>query len=76
MATLETEVLIVGSGPAGLGAALALSTYGIRVLIVSRYGWLAHTPRAHVTNQRTFEIFRDLGVEAEVNAQATPYQAV
>jgi 2,4-dichlorophenol 6-monooxygenase len=73
MATLETEVLIVGSGPAGLGAALALSTYRIRVLIVSRYGWLAHTPRAHVTNQRTFEIFRDLGVEAEVNAQATPY---
>jgi 2,4-dichlorophenol 6-monooxygenase len=73
MTKLETEVLIAGSGPAGLAAALALSTYGVRVLLITRYSWLAHTPRAHVTNQRTFEIFRDLGIEAEVNLQATPY---
>ena len=34
---------------------------------------LAPTPRAHVTNQRTFEVFRDLGIEAEARAFATGY---
>ncbi|WP_282572252.1 FAD-dependent oxidoreductase [Roseomonas acroporae] len=69
---IETDVLIVGSGPAGSAAALALSTYGIRNVLVTKYRWLADTPRAHITNQRTMEILRDLGVEDEVTAQATP----
>ena len=64
---IETDVLIVGSGPAGSAAALALSTYGIRNVVVTKYRWLADTPRAHITNQRTMEVLRDLGVEDEVN---------
>ncbi len=64
---IETDVLIVGSGPAGSAAALALSTYGIRNMVVTKYRWLADTPRAHITNQRTMEVLRDLGVEFEVN---------
>ncbi len=69
---LETDVLIVGSGPAGSSAALALSTYGVRNLLITKYRWLADTPRAHITNQRTMEIFRDLGIEAEIQALASP----
>ncbi|MCE7046334.1 FAD-dependent oxidoreductase [Streptomyces purpurascens] len=69
---VETDVLIVGSGPAGASAALALSTYGVPNLVVTRYASLADTPRAHITNQRTMEVLRDLGVEQEVVAQATP----
>lgn len=69
---IETDVLIVGSGPAGSAAALALSTYGIPNVLVTKYRWLADTPRAHITNQRTMEILRDLGVEDEVTALATP----
>ncbi|MFF5574645.1 FAD-dependent oxidoreductase [Streptomyces luteogriseus] len=69
---LETDVLIVGSGPAGASAALALSTYGVPNIVVTRYASLADTPRAHITNQRTMEVLRDLGVEQEVVAQATP----
>ena len=61
----ETDVLIVGSGPAGSSAATLLATYGIRTMLVSRFGWLADTPRAHITNQRTMEVLRDLGLEAE-----------
>src|SRR3954449_12171723 len=34
-AMIETDVLIVGSGPAGSAAALALSTYGIRNMLVT-----------------------------------------
>jgi 2,4-dichlorophenol 6-monooxygenase len=66
---IETDVLIVGSGPAGSAAALALSTYGIRNMVVTKYRWLADTPRAHITNQRTMEVLRDLKVEDEVNLQ-------
>ena len=69
---IETDVLIVGSGPAGSAAALALSSYGVRNVLVTKYRWLADTPRAHITNQRTMEILRDLGVENEVTALATP----
>ncbi|KOV60604.1 2,4-dichlorophenol 6-monooxygenase [Streptomyces sp. MMG1121] len=66
--------MIVGSGPAGASAALALSTYGVHNLVVTRHASLAVTPRAHITNQRTMEVLRDLGLEQEVIAQATPQQ--
>jgi len=69
---IQTDVLIVGSGPAGSSAALALSTYGIPNVVVTKYGWLANTPRAHLNNQRTMEILRDLGIEPEVVAKASP----
>src|SRR5690242_3767091 len=69
---VETDVLIVGSGPAGASAALALSTYGVPNIVVTRYDRLADTPRAHITNQRTMEVLRDLGVERDVVAKATP----
>jgi 2,4-dichlorophenol 6-monooxygenase len=73
---IETDVLIVGSGPAGSTAALALSTYGISNILVTKHRWLADTPRAHVTNQRTFEVLRDLGVEAEARAFAIPQEEI
>ena len=68
----DTDVLVVGSGPAGGSAALLLASYGIRTLLVTKYGWLANTPRAHITNQRTMEVLRDLGVEAEAAAAGSP----
>ncbi len=33
--------------------------------MINRYRWLANTPRAHITNQRTMEVLRDLGREVE-----------
>src|SRR5213083_3193550 len=69
---IETDVLIVGSGPAGGSAALFLSTYGVKNVVLTKYRWTANTPRAHITNQRTMEVLRDLGVEQDVVARATP----
>ncbi|MCL2420144.1 MAG: FAD-dependent monooxygenase, partial [Conexibacteraceae bacterium] len=66
MTALETDVLIVGSGPAGGSSALFLSTLGIENVCVTKYRWTANTPRAHITNQRTMEILRDVGVEQDV----------
>ncbi|GAA1185251.1 FAD-dependent oxidoreductase [Pseudonocardia alaniniphila] len=71
--TLQTDVLVIGSGPAGGGAALALATLGVDHMVVTKYRWTANTPRAHITNQRTMEIFRDLGIEDDVLAQGTPH---
>ncbi|MCO8271932.1 FAD-dependent monooxygenase [Actinoplanes sp. TRM 88003] len=72
MADVETDVLIVGSGPAGGAAALLLSSYGVRNMVVTKYGRLSDTPRAHITNQRTMEVLRDAGIEDQVAALATP----
>ncbi|MBU2662160.1 FAD-dependent monooxygenase [Actinoplanes bogorensis] len=72
MPDVETDVLIVGSGPAGGAAALLLSTYGVPNIVVTKYGRLSDTPRAHITNQRTMEVLRDAGIEDQVIAQATP----
>ncbi len=68
MATIETDVLIIGTGPAGSATAALLSSYGIENMAVNRYRWLANTPRAHITNQRAMEVLRDLGREVEDEA--------
>src|ERR1700677_781014 len=73
---VETDVLIVGCGPAGGAAALCLATLGIGNIMITKYRWTANTPRAHITNQRAMEIFRDLGVEGQVLADATPHELV
>jgi 2,4-dichlorophenol 6-monooxygenase len=72
MTDYDTDVLVVGTGPAGGSAALLLATYGVRVTLINKYGWLAPTPRAHITNQRTLEVLRDLGLEDEALAKGTP----
>ncbi|MEG9862735.1 MAG: FAD-dependent monooxygenase [Parvularculales bacterium] len=73
MSEIETDVLVIGTGPAGSACAALLATYGINVMVVNQYRWLANTPRAHITNQRTMEVLRDLGheVEAEAYLRAT-----
>ncbi|GAA2849709.1 FAD-dependent monooxygenase [Pseudonocardia halophobica] len=69
---LTTDVLVIGSGPAGASAALFLATYGVDHIVITKYRWTANTPRAHITNQRTVEILRDMGIEDDVRAQGTP----
>lgn len=68
MADITTDVLIIGTGPAGSSCAALLATYGVETMVINRYRWLANTPRAHITNQRTMEVLRDLGRDVEDEA--------
>jgi len=69
---ITTDVLIVGAGPAGLTAAALLARLGVSSLTLTKYGVTADSPRAHITNQRAMEIFRDLGIEPQVKRRALP----
>lgn len=71
MRQITVPVFVVGAGPAGLTTAALLAKYGVEVLAITRYPGTAHSPRAHITNQRTVEVFRDLGIEDRVRALAT-----
>lgn len=68
MADINTDVLIIGTGPAGSASAALLASYGVETMVINRYRWLANTPRAHITNQRTMEVLRDLGRDVEDEA--------
>ncbi len=50
----EAEVLIVGGGPAGLGAALGAAAAGARVILAERYGFLGGNATAALVMPWTF----------------------
>jgi putative polyketide hydroxylase len=65
---LEVPVLIVGAGPAGLTAAVALARYGIECLLVERRRGPSPVPRATWVSTRSMELFRSFGLEDRVRA--------
>jgi 2,4-dichlorophenol 6-monooxygenase len=69
---IETDVLVVGAGPAGAASSMFLAKHGISNIAISRGRSTANTPRAHITNQRTMEALRDVGVERQCMALASP----
>jgi 2,4-dichlorophenol 6-monooxygenase len=64
--------LIVGGGGAGLTASVLLARLGVRSLLVTRYPETTRVPRGHILNQRTMEIFTDMGVAPEILEKGTP----
>ncbi len=66
--TNEVPVVIAGSGPAGLVAALTLARNGIGSLLVERNPGLSPLPRATAVSTRTMELLRSWGLEEEVRA--------
>jgi 2,4-dichlorophenol 6-monooxygenase len=71
---METQVLIVGGGGAGLTASMLLSKLGVRSLLVSRLPETSILPKAHVLNQRCMEIFDEVGVAEPVYRRSTPVE--
>jgi 2,4-dichlorophenol 6-monooxygenase len=71
MRVLSTQVLVVGAGPTGASAAVFLARHGIEVVLVARNRVVSDTPRAHITNARTMEILRNVGLEEACYAKAS-----
>jgi len=65
-ATAErVDVVIVGAGPTGLTAAHLCARVGLSAIVVERRDGPQRSPAAHVVNARTFEIWRQAGVDME-----------
>jgi 2-polyprenyl-6-methoxyphenol hydroxylase-like FAD-dependent oxidoreductase len=58
----ETEVFIVGAGPAGLTAGLQLAAYGVNFRIVDKKETFSENSRAIGIQPRSMEIFEQMGV--------------
>jgi 2-polyprenyl-6-methoxyphenol hydroxylase-like FAD-dependent oxidoreductase len=71
MTTTDTDVLVVGAGPAGLAMAIELGHRGVRVLLVERNARGGAAPRAKTTNVRTRTHLRRWGI-ADALAAASP----
>ena len=67
------QVVIAGGGSVGLAGALFLAHHGVDVLVVERQDGPAIHPRATGIGPRTVEFFREVGIEAAVNAAAIDF---
>jgi 2-polyprenyl-6-methoxyphenol hydroxylase-like FAD-dependent oxidoreductase len=65
---LDTQVIIVGAGPAGLTLALDLAQRGVRSILIERGVEPIQLPKMERCNARTMEIFRRLGIAKQVRA--------
>ena len=63
--TSEIDALIVGAGPVGISAAMLLHKMGHSVRIIERREGPQRAPAAHVINARTFEVWRQIGVNVD-----------
>jgi putative polyketide hydroxylase len=64
------DVLVVGAGPAGLTAGIALARHGVDVLVVERHPGTSPFPKATGVSTRTMELLRSWGLEQRVRAGA------
>lgn len=67
-----TSVLVVGAGPVGLTLAMELDHHGVDVLLVERNPATTRHPKMDVTNGRSMELYRRLGVADELRKVAIP----
>ncbi|MGV9304182.1 FAD-dependent monooxygenase [Nonomuraea sp. NPDC003727] len=70
---MDTQVLIVGGGYAGLASSLFLSHQGVRCVLVDRHSGVSILGRARGINPRTTEIYRPLGLDAAIKAAGRPF---
>lgn len=66
----DTDVLIVGAGPAGLALAVELGSQGRRCVVVERNDRVGYAPRAKTTNVRSRGLFRRWGIADQLAAQS------
>ncbi|EMC91980.1 hypothetical protein BAUCODRAFT_152326 [Baudoinia panamericana UAMH 10762] len=71
----QTTVCVVGGGPVGLASSVLLSLQNIPHVLFERQPGTAIHPKAVGINQRTVEIFRQIGIDEEVLRQSGPVES-
>jgi 2,4-dichlorophenol 6-monooxygenase len=72
---METEVLIIGAGPSGMIASIALSRLGISNILVERNETPILHPKAHELSARSIEILDKLGISfEEIKTEASDHE--
>jgi 2-polyprenyl-6-methoxyphenol hydroxylase-like FAD-dependent oxidoreductase len=66
----DVPVLIVGGSLVGLTMSVLLSARGVANMVVERHRGTAIHPRAASFHQRTMEVFREVGLQEEIEAAA------
>ncbi len=59
------DVLVVGAGPVGLSAALLCARLGLSTTLIEARDAPGTAPAAHVVNARTFEVWRQTGIDVD-----------
>src|SRR5579859_1977055 len=67
--TRETQALIVGGGPTGQCASIALSRFGVSSLLVEKHPSTSPFPRTRSVHRKAMEIFRRWGLEGSIHAR-------
>jgi 2-polyprenyl-6-methoxyphenol hydroxylase-like FAD-dependent oxidoreductase len=65
-------VLIAGGGPVGMTLARTLATFGVRCMLVERQFSTTKHPKMDITNGRSMELFRRLGLIDQLRAVGVP----
>jgi 2-polyprenyl-6-methoxyphenol hydroxylase-like FAD-dependent oxidoreductase len=68
----HVPVLIAGGGPVGMTLARTLAQFGVRCLLVERNASTTRHPKMDITNGRSMELFRRIGVADKLRAVAVP----
>ncbi len=73
----SVDVVIVGAGPTGLTAAHLCAGVGLSAIVLERRDGPQRSPAAHAVNARTFEIWRQAGVDMQplLDAALSPSDA-
>ncbi|MFN4271707.1 MAG: FAD-dependent monooxygenase [Aliihoeflea sp.] len=67
----ETEIVIIGGGPVGMGLAIELGQRGISTIVVEQHEPLQKVPKGQNLTQRTMEHFHFWGAEKQLRAART-----
>ena len=67
----DTQIIIVGGGPVGMGLAIELGQRGIDTIVVERYPEPQPVPKGQNLTQRTMEHFHFWGAENQLRAART-----
>ena len=70
--SIETPVLIAGGGPVGMTLALNLARYGVPSMLVERNQATTRHPKMDLTNARSMELFKRLGIAEKLRDAGVP----